>query len=144
MKTATHTEDLAVHSDRLAALGNEARLTIVRMLLQALPGELSAGDIAQQTGIPNSTLSHHLERLRREGLVNSRKDKQWVWYQADTATLADLVGFLAAVTTALAAAGVPVLPLAASRRDHILVPAADVQRAQEALSALAEGRAFTR
>ncbi len=94
MKTTTQTESLAVQSDRLAALGNEARLTIVRMLLQALPGELSAGDIAQQTGIPNSTLSHHLERLRKEGLVNSRKDKQWVWYQADTDTLADLVGFL--------------------------------------------------
>lgn len=86
--------DLAIHSDRLAALGNEARLTIVRMLLQTLPGELSAGDIAQKTGIPNSTLSHHLERLRKEDLVRARKDKQWIWYQADTNTLTNLVSFL--------------------------------------------------
>ena len=63
-------------------------------LLQALPGELAAGDIGRATGIPNSTLSHHLDRLRREGLINSRKDKQWVWYQADTNTLNNLLNFL--------------------------------------------------
>jgi DNA-binding transcriptional ArsR family regulator len=94
METKAQNDNVAVHADRMAALGNEARLTIVRMLLQALPGELSAGDIAQQTGIPNSTLSHHLERLRKEGLVSSRKDKQWVWYRADTDTLTNLVSFL--------------------------------------------------
>ena len=78
----------------MAALGNEARLGILKLLLNRLPGEVSAGDIAKATGIPNSTLSHHLDRLRREELVKSRKDKQWIWYQANTDTLGDLLNFL--------------------------------------------------
>ena len=86
--------DLAQQADRMAALGNEARLSILKLLLTALPGELAAGDIGRQTGIPNSTLSHHLERLRREDLVQSRRDKQWIWYSANTGTLTDLVNFL--------------------------------------------------
>jgi ATP-dependent Clp protease ATP-binding subunit ClpC len=86
--------DLEVQADRMAALGNEARLTILKLLLNALPGEMAAGEIGRQTGIPNSTLSHHLERLRREGLVKSRRDRQWIWYRADTQTLGDLVNFL--------------------------------------------------
>jgi ATP-dependent Clp protease ATP-binding subunit ClpC len=86
--------DLAVQADRMAALGNEARLGILKLLLDAYPGEASAGDIGRATGIPNSTLSHHLERLRREGLVSSRKEKQWIWYSVNTTTLGDLLNFL--------------------------------------------------
>ena len=86
--------DIAIQADRMAALGNEARLGIVQLLLQALPGELAAGDIGRATGIPASTLSHHLDRLRREGLVRSRRDRQWIWYQANTDTLGDLLNFL--------------------------------------------------
>ena len=85
---------MAVQADRMAALGNEARLSIIKLLLGALPGEMAAGEIGRQTGIPNSTLSHHLERLRKEGLVQSRRDRQWMWYSANTATLSDLVSFL--------------------------------------------------
>jgi DNA-binding transcriptional ArsR family regulator len=88
------TNELAIQADRMAALGNEARLGIVKLLLGNYPGEISAGDIGRSTGIPNSTLSHHLERLRREGLVESRKDKQWIWYKAGAATLGDLLNFL--------------------------------------------------
>ena len=87
-------ETITVNADRMAALGNEARLTIVKLLLAALPGEVSAGEISSATGIPGSTLSHHLERLRREKLITARKDKQWIWYQASTTTLTDLVDFL--------------------------------------------------
>lgn len=78
----------------MAALGNEARLSILKLLLNALPGELSAGDIGRATGIPASTLSHHLERLRKEALVQPRRDKQWIWYRANTAILSDLLAFL--------------------------------------------------
>ena len=88
------TADIAIQADRMGALGNEARLGIVQLLLQALPGELAAGDIGRATGIPASTLSHHLERLRKEGLVRSRRDRQWIWYQANTDTLGDLLNFL--------------------------------------------------
>ena len=83
-----------MQADRMAALGNEARLSIMKLLLSALPGEMAAGEIGRQTGIPNSTLSHHLERLRKEGLVKSRRDKQWIWYSANTGTLTDLISFL--------------------------------------------------
>ncbi len=89
----TH-QDIAIQADRLAALGNEARLGILKLLLSNFLGELSAGDIAKATAIPASTLSHHLDRLRREGLVESRKDKQWIWYRAGTDALTDLLNFL--------------------------------------------------
>ena len=87
-------ETITINADRMAALGNEARLGIVKLLLGALPGEMSAGEISTATGIPNSTLSHHLERLKREDLIEARKDKQWIWYRAKAATLADLLEFL--------------------------------------------------
>ena len=86
--------NLAIHADRMGALGNEARLGILKLLLSSYPGELSAGDISRTTDIPGSTLSHHLDRLRREGLIESRKDRQWIWYRANTETLGDLLNFL--------------------------------------------------
>ena len=78
----------------MAALGNEARLGILKLLLAAYPGEASAGEIARATAIPSSTLSHHLDRLRREELVESRRERQWIWYRANAETLGDLLNFL--------------------------------------------------
>jgi ATP-dependent Clp protease ATP-binding subunit ClpC len=52
------------------------------------------GDIQGELDIPNSTLSHHLEKLRMENLVEARKDKQWLWYSANAQTLQELLGFL--------------------------------------------------
>ena len=86
--------DLAINADRMAALGNEARLGILKLLLSGYPGELSAGDISRASSIPGSTLSHHLDRLRREGLIESRRESQWIWYRANTETLGDLLNFL--------------------------------------------------
>jgi ATP-dependent Clp protease ATP-binding subunit ClpC len=77
-----------------AALGSEPRLDIVRLLLAAHPEGLTVGDIQAELNIPNSTLSHHLEKLRIEGLVESRKDKQWIWYSANSQALQDLLSFL--------------------------------------------------
>ena len=78
----------------MAALGNEARLGIIKLLLGHYPGEMSAGDISRATDIPCSTLSHHLDKLKREALVESRKDRQWIWYRANADTLGDLLDFL--------------------------------------------------
>ncbi len=86
--------NLAVHADRMAALGNEARLGILKLLLNAYPNEMSAGDIGRAIDMPNSTLSHHLDRLRREELVESRRERQWIWYRANAGTLGDLLDFL--------------------------------------------------
>jgi ATP-dependent Clp protease ATP-binding subunit ClpC len=86
--------DAARYADMFAALGSEPRLEIVRLLLSAHPGGMTVGDIQARLSIPNSTLSHHLEKLRMEGLIDSRKDKQWIWYSANSETLQDLLSFL--------------------------------------------------
>jgi ATP-dependent Clp protease ATP-binding subunit ClpC len=77
-----------------AALGSEARLEIVRLLLAAHPEGMVVGDIQAALEIPNSTLSHHLEKLRIEGLVEVRKERQFLWYSANSQALQDLLGFL--------------------------------------------------
>ena len=87
-------KEAARFADMFAALGSEARLEIVRLLLAAHPEGMIVGDIQAKLDIPNSTLSHHLEKLRMENLVESRKDKQWIWYSANAKTLQDLLGFL--------------------------------------------------
>lgn len=87
-------DETARYADMFAALGSEPRLQIVRLLLAAHPQGLTVGEIQAELEIPNSTLSHHLEKLRMEGLVNSRKDKQWLWYSANSQALQDLLAFL--------------------------------------------------
>jgi len=84
----------ARYADMFAALGAEPRLAIVRLLLSAHPDGMIVSDIQSELEIPNSTLSHHLEKLRMEGLVDVRKDKQWLWYSANSNALQDLLGFL--------------------------------------------------
>ncbi len=86
--------ETAKYADMFAALGAEPRLQIVRLLLSAHPDGMIVGDIQAELEIPNSTLSHHLEKLRMEGLVSVRKDKQWLWYSANAEALQDLLGFL--------------------------------------------------
>jgi DNA-binding transcriptional ArsR family regulator len=86
--------DVARYADMLAAMGTEARLRAMRLLLSAHPEGMVVGDIQADLGIPASTLSHHLEKLKNEGLVNVRRDRQFLWYSANTAALADLLSFL--------------------------------------------------
>ena len=52
------------------------------------------GDIQNELGIPNSTLSHHLEKLKNEDLVKVRRDSTFLWYTAKTEALEELLGFL--------------------------------------------------
>jgi DNA-binding transcriptional ArsR family regulator len=87
-------EDTARYADMFAALGAEPRLAIMRLLLAAHPQGMIVGDLQAELGIPNSTLSHHLEKLRVEGLVDYRKDRQWLWYTANAEALQDLLSFL--------------------------------------------------
>ena len=78
----------------LAAMGTSPRLNIVRLLLAAHPEGLVVGDIAAELSIPNSTLSHHLEKLKTEGVVNVRREGTFLHYSANTDGLEDLLGFL--------------------------------------------------
>jgi ArsR family transcriptional regulator, arsenate/arsenite/antimonite-responsive transcriptional repressor / arsenate reductase (thioredoxin) len=64
-------EETTRYADIFAALGSEHRLEIMRLLFAAHPGALTVGDLQTHVNIPNSTLSHHLEKLRVEGLVSA-------------------------------------------------------------------------
>lgn len=77
-----------------AALGQGARLEVMRLLLSAYPDAVAAGDIQEKLGIPASTLSHHLHRLREVGLVDSVRESQWIRYAARADTLQSLLDFL--------------------------------------------------
>src|SRR6201982_660465 len=81
-------------ADRFAALGAEPRLQIMRLLLSAHPTGMVAGEIQEELGIPASTLSHHLEKLRQVGLVQVRRASTFLWYSADTDALREVLNFL--------------------------------------------------
>jgi len=78
----------------LTAMGTAPRLRILRLLLSAHPEGLVVGDIAGELQIANSTLSHHLEKLRSEGLVSVRREGTYLWYSANAQALQELLGFL--------------------------------------------------
>jgi ArsR family transcriptional regulator, arsenate/arsenite/antimonite-responsive transcriptional repressor / arsenate reductase (thioredoxin) len=90
----SNNEDTARYADIFAALGSEPRLEIMRLLFATYPDGMIVSEIQEKLKIPNSTLSHHLEKLRIEGLVNSRKEKQFLWYSANAETMEDLLSFL--------------------------------------------------
>ena len=81
-------------ADMLAAMGTAPRLRIVRLLLAAHPDGLVVGDIAAELDMAGSTLSHHLEKLRNEDLVQVRREGTFLWYSANTVALQELLGFL--------------------------------------------------
>ena len=86
--------DVAQYADMFAALGTEPRLRILRLLLAAHPDGLVVGEIASETGIAGSTLSHHLEKLKQERLVSVEREKAFLRYRANTDGLTELLGFL--------------------------------------------------
>jgi len=87
-------DDVARFADQFAAIGAEPRLRILRLLLSAHPRGLIVGDIQTELGIPNSTLSHHLEKLKNEDLVEVRRDRQFLWYSANVEVLKGLLVYL--------------------------------------------------
>jgi ArsR family transcriptional regulator, arsenate/arsenite/antimonite-responsive transcriptional repressor len=87
-------DEIARYADMLSALGAEPRLRIVRLLLAAHPEGLVVGEIGSELGIPPSTLSHHLDKLKNERLVAVRRESTFLRYTANTKTLQDIVGFL--------------------------------------------------
>lgn len=87
-------ERIARYADMFAAMGTEARLRILRLLLAAHPEGMNVGEIGAELGIPGSTLSHHLEKLKNEGLVQVKREAQFLRYSANTGTLQELLGFL--------------------------------------------------
>jgi DNA-binding transcriptional ArsR family regulator len=86
--------DVTRYADMFSALGTEARLRIVRLLLAAHPDGMVVGEIAGELEIPASTLSHHLDKLKNERLVRVSREGTFLRYRADNESLGQLLGFL--------------------------------------------------
>ncbi|MDP3030623.1 MAG: metalloregulator ArsR/SmtB family transcription factor [Rhodocyclaceae bacterium] len=80
--------------DRLAALAQETRLAIFRLLVEAGPEGMNAGAIATALGIPPATLSFHVAHLARAELVSSRQESRFIFYAANFAAMDDLIAYL--------------------------------------------------
>ncbi len=78
----------------LAALAQESRLSIFRLLVLNAPDGLTAGVIAEQLELPAPTLSFHLKTLAQAGLVNTAQEGRFVRYRAEIEAINALVGFL--------------------------------------------------
>ena len=87
-------ERVAKYADMFSAMGNDARLRIMQLLLTAHPEGLVVGDIQGELEIPNSTLSHHLDKLKNEGLVEVLRQGTFLRYTANTSALQELLQFL--------------------------------------------------
>ncbi len=98
MPRKTHTGSKACatarYADMFSAMGTEPRLRIMQLLLSAHPKGMVVSEIQEELGIPASTLSHHLEKLKNEELVTVRRDGTFLWYSANTGALQELLTFL--------------------------------------------------
>jgi ArsR family transcriptional regulator len=87
-------ERVAKYADMFSAMGTEPRLRIMQLLLTAHPEGLVVSDIQGELEIPNSTLSHHLDKLKTEGLVEVQREGTFLRYTANTEALQELLQFL--------------------------------------------------
>ena len=78
----------------LAALAQETRLAVFRLLIEAGLKGVAAGRIGEALKVPGATLSFHLKELARAGLVSSRQEKQFIYYAVDFERMAELMTFL--------------------------------------------------
>jgi ArsR family transcriptional regulator, arsenate/arsenite/antimonite-responsive transcriptional repressor len=85
---------VAKYAEMFSAMGTEPRLRIMQLLLAAHPEGMVVGDIQSELDIPNSTLSHHLEKLKTEGLVEVQREGTFLRYTANTEALQELLQFL--------------------------------------------------
>ncbi len=90
--SADEGQDWAVEA--LGALAHGTRLTVFRLLVVAGREGLVAGAIAERTGVPPSTLSHHLSTLERAGLAGSTRESRLIRYRADFDAMRGLLAFL--------------------------------------------------
>jgi ArsR family transcriptional regulator len=83
------------HVDAFKALAHAGRLDVFFALVKAR-GELAAGEVQEALGIPGPTLSHHLDQLRRAGLVQARRQERFIYYSVSPEMVTDLVRLLTA------------------------------------------------
>ena len=92
--SAKSIEQVAKFADMFSAMGTEARLRIMQLLLSAHPDGMVVSEIQQELDIPHSTLSHHLDKLKNEGLVQVQRESTFLRYTANTEALQQLLRFL--------------------------------------------------
>ena len=89
-------EQIVRYADRMAAMGTESRLRIMRLLLAAHPDGMVVGEIQAELAITPSNLSHHLDKLKNEDLVRVQREGSYLRYTANTEVIEELVAFLLA------------------------------------------------
>jgi ArsR family transcriptional regulator, arsenate/arsenite/antimonite-responsive transcriptional repressor len=94
MRNASALQKVAKYADMFSAMGTEHRLRIMQLLLAAHPDGLVVTEIQEELDIPNSTLSHHLDKLRNEDLVQVRRESTFLRYTANTEALREILQFL--------------------------------------------------
>ena len=92
--SANTQEQAARYADKFSAMGTEARLRIMQLLLSAHPDGLVVNEIQDELDIPNSTLSHHLDKLKNEELVLVKREGTFLRYSANTDALREILQFL--------------------------------------------------
>ena len=83
------------HVDAFKALAHPGRLDVFFTLVKAR-GELAAGEVQETLGVPGPTLSHHLDQLRRAGLITARRQERFIYYSVGGGMVNDLVRILTA------------------------------------------------
>lgn len=95
-RSSAHTSAarVAKYADMFSAMGTEPRLRIMQLLLTAHPEGMVVGEIQDELEIPNSTLSHHLDKLKTEDLVAVTREGTFLRYRANTEAFEELLQFL--------------------------------------------------
>ena len=94
VSTKADSGQVARYADMFSAIGTEPRLRIVQLLLTAHPEGLVVGEIQEELDIPHSTLSHHLDKLKAEEMVQVKRESTFLRYTANTEVLQELLRFL--------------------------------------------------
>lgn len=87
-------ERIIRYADMFAAMGTESRLRIMQLLLSAHPDGMVVGEIQAELGVSASNLSHHLDKLKNEGLVEVKREGTFLRCTASTTALQELLSFL--------------------------------------------------
>lgn len=93
-KVQANSDRVARYADMFSAMGTEPRLRIMQLLLSAHPEGLVVNQIQDDLEIPSSTLSHHLDKLRNEDLVEVQRQGTFLRYTANTEALREILQFL--------------------------------------------------
>ena len=93
-KARVSSDQVTRYADMFSAMGTEARLRIVQLLLSAHPDGMVVSEIQEELEIPGSTLSHHLDKLRNEELVRVEREGTYLRYTANIEALREIFQFL--------------------------------------------------